>query len=125
MVDALSEREKRGSCQAISAEILDWVREITTSYEQSTSTKDINTRLVVQPTDQFGYTLSARLLRYKGRLVIGEDSQLKDRILQSLHNSPIGGHSGLNVTYSKVRQLFYWPGLRCDVTTYVLECSIC
>ena len=102
MADALSRRKEGGSCQAISTLIPDWVKEIVASYEA----KDIITRLSIHPTNQSSYTLSG-LLKYKGRLVIRENNQLKDRILQSLHNSPIRGHSGLNVTWSKVRQLFY------------------
>ena len=98
LADALSRKEEKGSYQAISVVGPDWVKEITASYEQTTWAKDLMTQLAIQPANQKGYTLTTGLLRYKGRLVIGEDDQIKKRILQSLHNSPIGRHSGLNVT---------------------------
>ena len=36
-------------------------------------------------------------------------------MIEALHNSPMGGHSGIVNTYYKVRQLFQWPGLKKDV----------
>ena len=35
--------------------------------------------------------------------------QLRQRVLQSLHNSPSGGHVGRNKTLGRVHQWFYWP----------------
>jgi len=58
-------------------------------------------------------------------VVIGNDEQLKKKILQCLHDSPIGEYSGLNVTYWWVGQLFYWKGLKKDVTRFVMECTTC
>jgi len=98
---------------------------VTSSYEKTPWAQEFLTSLAVGCREQNGYTLKAGLLRYKGWLVIGEDPQLRTRILQTLHASPIGGHSGLNVTYNKVRQLFYWPGMKKEVTTYVLACFVC
>lgn len=42
-----------------------------------------------------------------------------------MHISGIGGHSGINGTYHRVKSLFAWPKLKQTVTAYVQSCSVC
>lgn len=56
---------------------------------------------------------------------IGKNTELQLKILSNLHTAAIGGHSGVNVTYQRVRQLFAWPGLRSSVAKFVQACDIC
>jgi len=56
--------------------------------------KKILEQLVLDPNSKPGYTLqNSGVLRYKGRIVVGDCPQLKDKILHALHESPLGGHS--------------------------------
>ena len=57
--------------------------------------------------------------------MIGDCEVLKYRILQSLDGSPLGGHSGIQNTYRKVKQVFYWPQLKKYVWDYVMNCEVC
>ena len=50
---------------------------------------------------------------------------MKATVLQQVHNSPLGGHSGFLKTLHRVKRDFYWPGLREDVKKYVKECDTC
>lgn len=50
---------------------------------------------------------------------------LQLRIMQALHSSPIGGHSGFLVTYSRICKLFAWRGLKSSVKTFVSSCVVC
>lgn len=50
---------------------------------------------------------------------------VKQNILESLHSSAIGGHSGVQATYHLIRKLFAWTGLKQDVKRFVDQCSIC
>ena len=42
-----------------------------------------------------------------------------------MHSSLIGGHKGVNQTYRKIRERYYWPGMRNDVLDYVRRCAAC
>lgn len=42
-----------------------------------------------------------------------------------MHNSGVGGHSGFLPTYHKIRQIFIWPKMKEDISTYVRGCEIC
>jgi len=46
-------------------------------------------------------------------------------VIASLHSSPIGGHSGIQSTYYKIKSLFHWKGLRKAVDDLVKQCVVC
>lgn len=61
---------------------------------------------VILPTSIPDYTYFAGLLRYKGGIHIGENSILIQRILKEMHDSAIGGHSGIVGTYRRSKRFF-------------------
>lgn len=81
--------------------------------------------MALHPDSRLPFTLSQGVIRYKQRLWLGSNKELQTAVLQALHNSPIGGHSGTPVTYQKVKQLFYCPSMKADVLKFVQSCSIC
>lgn len=46
-------------------------------------------------------------------------------ILKELHDSQTAGHPGIDRTYQKVAQLYYFTGMRRIITDYVLACIHC
>jgi hypothetical protein len=65
------------------------------------------------------------VIRYKGRIWIGANSALRTKLISTLHSSAIGGHSGIQATYQRVKRLFAWTGLKLAVGEFVRQCSIC
>ena len=49
----------------------------------------------------------------------------RHEILSIAHESPMSGHLGINKTYHKVINHFYWPGLKSDVSKYCKTCHTC
>ena len=47
------------------------------------------------------------------------------KIICSLHDALIGGHKGINKAYHKIRERYYWKGMRRDITEYVRTISVC
>lgn len=82
-------------------------------------------KLAVDASAVPGFTLHQGLLRYKNRLWIGNNPSLQTKLLQAFHSSPIGGHSGVPVTYRRMKQLFAWRGMKKSVLLFVQSCSIC
>jgi len=80
--------------------------------------------VVVEPNGADGYTILEGMLRFKGRIVIRDGGNLKQKILQTLHELLVREHSGIQNIYLKVKQIFYWPNLRRDVKNFVLVCDI-
>ena len=49
----------------------------------------------------------------------------RHEILSIAHESPMSGHLGINKTYHKIINHFYWPGLKSDVSKYCKNCHTC
>ncbi|KAL5020781.1 hypothetical protein ScPMuIL_002130, partial [Solemya velum] len=50
---------------------------------------------------------------------------IEHRILTLAHDSTTGGHFGIKKTRDKIRQIFYWLGMREDVTDWIKTCTMC
>ena len=66
-----------------------------------------------------------------GRRVPGIRSQLviptslRQEILIGGHDDPLAGHLGVNKTYEKLRERYYWPKMFADVQFWCLSCTHC
>ena len=49
----------------------------------------------------------------------------RSEILGLAHATPMSGHLGVNKTYHKILNHFYWPGLKADVSNYCRSCHTC
>ena len=44
---------------------------------------------------------------------------------KEMHSGPTGGHLGVNKTFDRIRERFYWLHVREDVESWRRSCSIC
>ena len=49
----------------------------------------------------------------------------RKEILHLAHASPMAGHMGINKTYQRILNHFYWPRLKKDVTQFCKSCRVC
>lgn len=70
-------------------------------------------------------TLSDGLIRHHGRAWLGSNKLAHHHILQAMHNSGVGGHSGFTATYYRVKKLFCWPGMKHDIQEFIASCQVC
>lgn len=71
------------------------------------------------------YSWVQNVLRRKTKIVVPNDVKLRDDILQWLHCSGVGGHSGREVTHQRVKGIFYWRGMVKDIQAYIRSCAVC
>jgi len=64
-------------------------------------------------------------LYYDHRLCIPPDEQLRTRLIQECHDTPLAGHLGSAKTADQLRRRFYWKGMDEEVRQYVLTCVEC
>ncbi len=114
--DALSRRGfEEGSAQAISAVVPTLAKEISESYKDDPKVQHIITTLLLQPTQPTDYTYQQGMVKYKGRIYLGSGGDIKREMVDQMHASAVGGHSGIDNTYKRLKQVFYWPGMKSDV----------
>lgn len=84
--------------------------------------QEVVNRLQLHPFKSFTWTNNQ--LRWKGRLVVGNDPQLRKQIMGLWHATPQGGHSGMDATIKRLQSLFYWKTLIQDVREFINRCDI-
>ncbi|KAE8729762.1 2,3-bisphosphoglycerate-independent phosphoglycerate mutase [Hibiscus syriacus] len=100
-------------------------KEIEESYKGDSLAQNWISILTVSPVANSKWKYSRVVLRYNGRVYIGATGSLRLHIIQSLHDSPQGGHSDAQATYYRIRSNFYWSNLKAMVATYVRCCKTC
>jgi hypothetical protein len=123
--DALSRRDAAEPLMAVSSSSPQWLSVVVSSYADSSKAQKLLTQLVVNPASLPHFSLLNGVIRCKGRIWLGHSAPLQSQVLQALHSSPLGGHSGVPVTYQKLRQLFFSPGMLAATTDYIRACDIC
>jgi hypothetical protein len=80
--------------------------------------------LSVDPMAHPLYSLQNGVIQYNDRVWVWDNKELQLHIIQALHSSALGGHSGFLVTYIKIRRLFAWKGMKKDIKAFVSSCAI-
>ncbi|XP_074271624.1 uncharacterized protein LOC141595557 [Silene latifolia] len=95
------------------------------SYEVDIFWHNLVEQLKTDPVSVPAYQLSNGFVLKKGRIVVGPDTSVRERILQWLHSAPQSGHSGRDATTRRVKSLFVWKGMTKDISHFIRNCTIC
>lgn len=124
--DALSRLpHQTADCLAMSHCSPAWLQDVVNGYATNPAAQQLLTTLFLHSNSSGPFSLHQGVIRYKGRVWLADNSELQQRVLHAMHDSTIGGHSGIPVTYSRLKQLFYWPGMKSAVHEYVRSCAVC
>ena len=64
------------------------------------------------------------VLRFRDRICIPNDFELKRMILEESHRSSLSIHLGAKM-YQDLKKIFWWPRFKCDVAQFVYACLTC
>jgi len=64
------------------------------------------------------------VLRFRDRICIPDNDEMKKMILEESHRSSLNIHSGATKMYHDLKKLFCWSGLKRDVAQFVYSCLI-
>ena len=123
--DALSRLSHLNSLQAVSMVKPDWLQEVLHSYVTDPRAQQLLQQLAITSPNASGYSLHDGLIRYKNQLWIGQNSALQTKLIAAFHTSAIGGHSGTKATYQRLKNHFYWKGMKQAVEDFIKQCATC
>jgi hypothetical protein len=105
VVDALSHKyEDEGSLFSLSFIVPNWLQAIHQEWLQDPKSSQLIQKLQSSAPAPPRYSWLHDELRYKGRLYLSKQSNLKSMVLFELHATPIARHSGFTKTYDRVKQ---------------------
>jgi hypothetical protein len=94
-------------------------------YSQDPQAQQLLTELAVTGSTDTGFCLKEGVIWYKNRIWLGTFGEAHRAILLAMHSSAIGGHSGIQGTYQRIKKLFFWPHMKKDITSYIKSCIVC
>lgn len=102
VVDALSRKSMSSIEQQLyhlqSVVVPSWKQHLEHSYEGDLKATKLIQQLSTAPTALNNYQLKNGVLFYKNRMYVGASTTLR-QLLETYHNSLVGGHSGVHATY--------------------------
>lgn len=111
--DALSRRQHPlPTCFALSVVTPEWCSNIRQGYQSDDQATTILAKLAAKPDSVPNFSLLDDLIHNKDKLWVGNNTSLQQQLIEQMHSSPIGGHSGIPATVKQLQALFAWPGLR-------------
>ena len=118
VADALSHRPATSYLMSLDT---DWRARILVEYSKDRFACEVLDGQVVDDR----YKVVDEIIYCRDRIFLTERSQLKKKILQASHDSPLAGHQGFTKAYRAIRERFSWKGLKEDVLRHVQECEVC
>ena len=120
VADALSRRV--ALMRTLSLEIVSF-EALTELYANDDDFKNVwATCVLKQPCDDF-YIHDGFVIK-SGQLCLPRTS-LHEKVIRDLHGGGLTGHLRRDKTIEPMKDMYYWPKLRMDVTTIVSSCYVC
>lgn len=79
------------------------MEDIISSCDQDSDVQHFITQTLLYPSIQNDFQYVEGILKYQGRIVIGRSNDIRRKILETIHASAIGGHSGVHSCYQRAR----------------------
>ena len=92
---------------------------------QDPQAKELLSELSLTGSNDKGFQLVQGIIRHHDRVWLGNNKEAQQAILLSLHASGVGGHSGFQATYHRIKALVSWPAMKQHIQEYVKRCILC
>jgi hypothetical protein len=89
------------------------------SYITDQHAQDLLAQLAVTSPNEQGYSLHQGIIRQGSQIWVGDNSALRTKLISAFHSSVLGGHSGVQTTYLRIKKMFAWRGIKTNVDSYV------
>jgi hypothetical protein len=96
--------------------LIDRIREAYNSDPQATN---------IRNTQNENYRFEHDLIYFNNKLLVPNDTDIKESILKMCHDFKLAGHLGTAKTAELVKRYFYWNNIDSAVREYVLSCPYC
>ncbi|XP_062099393.1 transposon Ty3-I Gag-Pol polyprotein isoform X1 [Humulus lupulus] len=126
--DALSRRHDGASSfltAAISSACFDFLDELRRENTTCQELRHIHNQLAEGTLTAADYSVREGLLYYRQRIRVSSNSNFKQQLIREFHDTPMGGHAGVERTFLRLSANFFWPGMKSEVRSFVQSCLVC
>ncbi|KAJ0575909.1 putative nucleotidyltransferase, Ribonuclease H [Helianthus annuus] len=124
VADALS-RVQMPALMALSHATALWLNEIKQYFTDNPIGVELIKAIETDPLAFPHHLYKDGLVYVSGKILVPPIGNVRERLLQEFHSSPVGGHAGTTATFKRLSTSFSWLGLKKDVIAFVKNCVIC
>lgn len=95
------------------------------SYVTNPILQQIYSNLQRDSSSHSKYSWDGKILRRKGKVVMGQELELRKKLFELFHSGAMRGHSGVHATRHRIASIISWKGLSKDIKQWVKECAVC
>lgn len=126
VIDALSRVSSGEICiMVVSTLTTNIMEEVKGTWEKDVAVQTIIQDLIRNLASHPNYKQVNGHLNRKGKIVVGNDPMLYNKLIALYHNSIIEGHSRATMTTKRVQNVFYQNKQQRHMMQFVRECHIC
>ena len=101
-----------------------WIDDLKDGYSSSGKVQQVLKQLQTDTNCPKFFSLHNGLLLYKGRVFLWPTCTLKAKVFHLVHDNPLGGHAGFLKSYHRLKQDFFWHGMKSDLKLHIKECDV-
>lgn len=117
--------KEKGDLGAMTKILPPWYEEVHASYDNDSKIQNIIIGRMTKTREEPDYTYEDGVLRYKVKIVVGQKGELRAKLVKFIHDSYVDGHAGIQNSYKRLKENFYWFGMKRMVKKVVDKCNIC
>ncbi|MCI30556.1 hypothetical protein A2U01_0051765, partial [Trifolium medium] len=94
--------------------------------KQKTDTKLLKYKTLIENGKEMDIKIDENgVMRCRGRVYVPDVPELKKMILEEGHRSNLSIHPGVTKMYHDLKKMFWWPGMKKEITEFVYACLTC
>ena len=134
MADAIS-RSKRMMCNVVEATLYQLVAtpalidRIAAKQDEDVKLRRIREKVLNRQgniRNDWGAQIDKKgVLRINGRICVPNVDDLRQEVLRENHHSKLDIHPGVTKMYQNMRKLYWWRGMKRDISICVIRCATC
>jgi len=124
---ALRVRPSIGENGAIIAELVvkpNWLEQIGQAQREDSYAMQVLEKVQRGVTGDFEVKENGSLY-YRDRVYVPETREMRRVLLDEAHKGPFAMHPGSTKLYQDLKGSYWWPGMKKDISEYVLKCLTC
>ena len=127
VADALSRihEEPSASLSLISMPQFEFLEDLRKEVASNLAFMELSRKIHDDPYAHPEYTFTNDLILHKGRIWIPSDSSFTKLLLEEFHQSPTGGHMGVQKTLHRLQENFTWDSIQMDTHAFIARCLTC
>jgi hypothetical protein len=102
--------------------LTNWIK---VAQEKNPELKELREKASQWGAHGFNVASDGLLRTNDSRMVLPEDDKLRIEILEKAHKTQYTVHPGSTKMYQDLKKIYWWSGMKRDITEYIARCAIC